>query len=73
MHPTVRDLIKPSLDRLGKPLPSIGTYINAIKNSPYYYDGFWNDQIELPGRYGNAAGWVGGSAVTPEGYRRSCQ
>lgn len=46
MHPTVRDLINPSLDRLGKPLPSLDAYIRAMKNTPYYYDGFWDEQLE---------------------------
>jgi pimeloyl-ACP methyl ester carboxylesterase len=45
-HPSVLPKIKPSLERLGKALPSWEVYINAIKQSPYYVDGTWNDDLE---------------------------
>jgi len=40
------DKIKPSLERLDKALPSWTAYIEAIKASPYYADGFWNEDLE---------------------------
>ncbi|MBK8026789.1 MAG: alpha/beta hydrolase [Chloroflexi bacterium] len=46
MHPQVLDLIKPSLDRLGKAVPSWETYLAGIKASPYYHDGFWDEDLE---------------------------
>jgi len=44
--PSVLPKIKPSLDRLGKLVPSWEVYINAIKQSPYYADGFWEPNLE---------------------------
>lgn len=46
LHPNVRDLIKPSLERLGKPVPSLDAYLNAVKASPYFHDGFWDEDVE---------------------------
>jgi pimeloyl-ACP methyl ester carboxylesterase len=40
-----RELIKPSLDRLGQRSPSWKTYIEAIKRAPYF-DGWWDRAIE---------------------------
>lgn len=45
-HPDVLPKIRPSLERLGKTVPSWDTYIEAIKASPYYADGFWTDELE---------------------------
>lgn len=45
MHPQVRELIKPSLDRLGKVLPSWDAYIAAMKQMPFYR-GWWDPAIE---------------------------
>jgi len=45
-HEDVLPKIKPSLDRLGKPVPSWDVYIGAIKKSAYYADGTWNDDLE---------------------------
>lgn len=45
-YPDVLPKIKPSLERLGKPLPSWDVYLNAIRNSPYYADGFWDADLE---------------------------
>lgn len=45
-YPAVLPKIQPSLDRLGSSVPSWEVYINAIKNSPYYADGFWDDDLE---------------------------
>ncbi len=46
MHPRVRELIRASIERLGKPVASWDVYIEAVKNSPYYHDGFWSDELE---------------------------
>lgn len=45
MHPKVRELIKPSLDRLGQALPSWEAYLGAMKQMPFY-DGWWDPAIE---------------------------
>lgn len=45
MHPQVRELIKPSVDRLGKVLPSWEAYIEAMKQMPFY-QGWWDQTIE---------------------------
>ena len=45
-RPAVVDAIKPSLDRLGQIVPSWEVYVAAIKNSPYYYDGYWDEHLE---------------------------
>jgi len=45
-RPEVLPKIKPSLERLGRILPSADAYISAIRQSPYYADGFWTDDLE---------------------------
>jgi len=45
MHPQVRELIKPSVDRLGRVLPSWDAYIAAMKQMPFY-QGWWDPTIE---------------------------
>ena len=45
MHPQVRELIKPSVDRLGKVLPSLEAYFAAMKQMPFY-QGWWDPTIE---------------------------
>ncbi|HVN72642.1 MAG TPA: alpha/beta hydrolase [Desulfomonilia bacterium] len=45
MHPQVRELIKPSVDRLGKVLPSWEAYLEAMKQMPFY-QGWWDPAIE---------------------------
>lgn len=45
MHPQVRELIKPSLDRLGQVLPSVGDYMLQMRGAPHVA-GFWDDAIE---------------------------
>ena len=45
MHPRVRELIQPSVDRLGKVLPSWDAYIDAMKQMPFYR-GWWDPAIE---------------------------
>jgi hypothetical protein len=43
--PATRDAIKPSLDRLGRVLPSWDAYIDAIRQAPYF-DGWWDAAVE---------------------------
>jgi pimeloyl-ACP methyl ester carboxylesterase len=45
MHPSVRDLIKPSVDRLGKVLPSWQDYLQSMKQMPFF-QGWWDRTIE---------------------------
>ena len=45
MHPRTRELIQPSLDRLGQVVPSWEAYIGAIRQAPYVA-GEWNPQLE---------------------------
>ena len=45
MHPKVRDLIKPSVDRLNKVWPSWDAYIASMKMMPFY-QGWWDPAIE---------------------------
>ena len=45
MHPQVRELIKPSVDRLNKVLPSWEAYIKAMRQMPFY-QGWWDPTIE---------------------------
>ena len=45
MHPQVRELIKPSIDRLNKVLPSWEAYIEMMKQMPFYH-GWWDPTIE---------------------------
>jgi len=45
MHPQVRELIKPSLDRLGQVLPSVDDYMSRMRGAPHV-GGFWDDAIE---------------------------
>jgi len=44
--PAVLPKIRPSLERLGKPMPSWEAYLTAIKGAHYYADGFWDDDLE---------------------------
>ena len=45
MHPSVKELIKPSLDRLGQVTPSWAAYREAIKAAPYW-QGYWDTAVE---------------------------
>ena len=45
MHPNVRELIKPSLDRLGQILPSVNDYLSRMRAAPHVA-GFWDSAIE---------------------------
>lgn len=46
LHEKVREMIQPSMDRLGKKLPSWAEYITGVKNSAYFADGFWDADLE---------------------------
>jgi len=44
-HPRTAELIKPSLDRLGRILPSWELYKQEMQKMPYL-DGYWDDSVE---------------------------
>lgn len=44
-HPQVRELIQPSLERLGTVLPSWDAYLSAVRRMPFYQD-WWDPTIE---------------------------
>lgn len=46
MHPKVRELIAPSIARLGVPVESWEIYHARIKNTPYYHGGFWDPMLD---------------------------
>ena len=45
IHPEIFDQIQPSLDRLGKTLPSWEHYLQFVKQMPYF-NGWWDSAIE---------------------------
>ncbi|MFP5261716.1 MAG: alpha/beta fold hydrolase [Blastocatellia bacterium] len=45
INPRTRELIKPSLDRLGKSVPSWGLYLEAMKRAPFFTN-WWDPAIE---------------------------
>ena len=45
MHPRVRELLAPSLARLGKVLPSVEAYLAAVRQAPYL-EGQWGTEFE---------------------------
>ena len=45
LHPQVRQLIEPSLQRMGKVLPSFDAYISAMKQMPHFHN-WWDSTIE---------------------------
>ncbi len=45
MHPSTFELIKPSVDRLGKTIPSWDAYLEAMKHLPFFHD-WWEPLIE---------------------------
>ena len=42
----VVELIRPSLQRLERTMPSADAFISATKTVPYYHDGFWDEKLE---------------------------
>lgn len=45
LHPRVRELIQPSLDRLGQTIPSWELYRDAMQAAPYWL-GYWDTDVE---------------------------
>ena len=45
LHPQVRELIQPSLDRLGQTVPSWEIYRDAVQAAPYW-QGYWDAEVE---------------------------
>ncbi len=44
-HPSVAEMLKPTLSRLGQTLPSVDAYLAAMKQMPFL-DGYWDDAVE---------------------------
>ncbi len=45
LRPEVREQLKPSLERLGKTLPSLEVYLQAMQRAPFL-DGYWDAALE---------------------------
>jgi len=45
MHPSVKEIIKPSLDRLGQRIPSWEAYRDAVKGAAFW-QGYWDTAVE---------------------------
>lgn len=45
MHPKTGEMIRPSIDRLGKVWPSWGLFVEMMKEMPFHH-GWWDPQIE---------------------------
>ena len=45
LHPSVKEIIKPSLDRLGQRISSWEAYRDGVKNAAYW-QGFWDTAVE---------------------------
>jgi pimeloyl-ACP methyl ester carboxylesterase len=45
MHPELREMIQPSVDRLGKVVPSWDAYLESMKKMPFF-QGWWDPTIE---------------------------
>lgn len=45
LHPKILELIKPSLDRLGKVMPSWDVYVETVKQAPYWLE-YWDEDVE---------------------------
>ncbi|MCP5094362.1 MAG: alpha/beta hydrolase [Chloroflexi bacterium] len=45
LHPKVRELIQPSLDRLGQSVPSWDVYRDGIQQAPFWR-GYWDHNVE---------------------------
>lgn len=78
-HPRVGELIKPSLDRLGKTVPSEAAYLDSIKPAPYL-GGLWDEHVEAFYRAelvrntdGSAQSATSASAVAQAAYGLACE
>jgi pimeloyl-ACP methyl ester carboxylesterase len=78
-HPRVGELIKPSLDRLGKTLPSEATYLESIKPAPYL-GGLWDEHVEafyraelVQNADGSTQSATSASAVAQAAYGLACE
>jgi pimeloyl-ACP methyl ester carboxylesterase len=78
-HPRVGEMIKPSLDRLGKTVPSQATYLESIKAAPYL-DGLWDEHVEafyraelVQNADGSAQSSTNASAIAQSAYGLACE
>jgi pimeloyl-ACP methyl ester carboxylesterase len=78
-HPRVGELIKPSLDRLGKTVPSQAAYLDSLKVAPYLA-GVWDAHVEAYYRAelvenadGSAQSSTSASAIAQSAYGLACE
>ena len=78
-HPRIGEMLKPSLDRLGKVSPSTDAYLAAVRSAPYM-DGMWNDDVEAYFRAelvenpdGTASSATSASAIAQAAYGLGCE
>jgi pimeloyl-ACP methyl ester carboxylesterase len=78
-HPRVGEMLKPSLERLGKSSPSADAYLAAIRSAPYM-DGMWNGDTEAYFRAelvenpdGTASSATSASAIAQAAYGLGCE
>jgi pimeloyl-ACP methyl ester carboxylesterase len=78
-HPRVAELLKPSLERLGKTLPSADAYLASIQSAAYL-NGIWDEDVEAYYRAelvsepdGTARSSTSPSAIAQSAYGLSCE
>jgi pimeloyl-ACP methyl ester carboxylesterase len=78
-HPRVGEMLKPSLDRLGKTVASSATYLDSIKTAPYM-NGIWDAHVESYFRAelvenpdGTAQSATSASAIGQAAYGLACE
>ena len=78
-HPRVGEMLKPSLDRLGKTVASAASYLDAIKSAPYM-NGLWDEHVESYFRAelvenpdGTAQSATSASAIGQAAYGLACE
>lgn len=45
LHPRVRELVAPSMQRLGKQWPNMGVFLQQMKQAPHL-NGYWDENVE---------------------------
>lgn len=45
LHPRVRELVAPSMQRLGRQWPDMGTFLRQMKQAPHL-NGYWDEDVE---------------------------
>lgn len=78
-HPRVGEMLKPSLERLGKTLPSADAYLASLRTAAYL-NGIWDEDVEAYYRAelvseadGTARASTSASAIAQSAYGLSCE